>query len=296
MAENKKIFKTLKKYKKELEKLGYKVIYIGLYGSQNYNLDDEESDIDAKAIVELTFENFINKEIISKVIDFEEGSVDVKDIFTFNDVAKRGNIAYLEAIQTQYYIGDKDIKQRFSNYEINLKSIYGQAIDKRHALTHEYPSKTKEFEKWGFDPKQWHHIHRLMMLLNSNEGFGKKTAYNVFDGEDRNRLIAIKRNSNNVKLKDVEEECDKILEWMHKFLQVHNYHFDINKNKDYWVHDYIKKSIKKQLIKEQYDSVREFRTFDNPIPKQDLDTFPILEKYKGKDIRYTIYMNIEVEE
>lgn len=45
------IFKTLGQYKKVLEDKGYQVIYIGLYGSQNYNLDDELSDIDCKAII-----------------------------------------------------------------------------------------------------------------------------------------------------------------------------------------------------------------------------------------------------
>ena len=34
------IFKELVNRKKILENKGYKVIYIGLYGSQNYNLDD----------------------------------------------------------------------------------------------------------------------------------------------------------------------------------------------------------------------------------------------------------------
>ena len=46
---NNQIFKELSNYKKILESKGYNVIYIGLYGSQNYNLDDEESDIDVKA-------------------------------------------------------------------------------------------------------------------------------------------------------------------------------------------------------------------------------------------------------
>ena len=45
------IYKQLSRYKKILEDKGYNVIYVGLYGSQNYNLDDEESDIDAKAII-----------------------------------------------------------------------------------------------------------------------------------------------------------------------------------------------------------------------------------------------------
>ena len=37
--------------KQALEKDGYNVLYIALYGSQNYGVSDEYSDIDAKAIV-----------------------------------------------------------------------------------------------------------------------------------------------------------------------------------------------------------------------------------------------------
>ena len=45
------LFKTLSRYKDLLEEKGYTVVYIGLYGSQNYNLDDEQSDIDCKVII-----------------------------------------------------------------------------------------------------------------------------------------------------------------------------------------------------------------------------------------------------
>ena len=40
------IYIRLREYKKILEEKGFNVIYIGLYGSQNYNVDDEQSDID----------------------------------------------------------------------------------------------------------------------------------------------------------------------------------------------------------------------------------------------------------
>ena len=34
--------------------------------------------------------------------------------------------------------------------------------------------------------------------------------------------------------------------------------------------------------------VREYRTFDGSIPKKDLDKFPILKQYEGKDISYIV--------
>ena len=41
-------------------------------------------------------------------------------------------------------------------------------------------------------------------------------------------------------------------------------------------------------------SAREIRTFDNPIPKKDLEKFPILEQYKGQDISYIVYESIDI--
>lgn len=98
------IFKTLANYKKVLEERGYKVIYIGLYGSQNYNVDDELSDIDAKAIILPTLHDIIFRKVTSKVIECENGTIDVKDLITFYDVIKKGNFSYIESIDTEYSI------------------------------------------------------------------------------------------------------------------------------------------------------------------------------------------------
>ena len=101
------IFKELVNRKRILENKGYKVIYIGLYGSQNYNLDDEESDIDVKAIVLPDLQDIIRRKAVSTTIECENGNIDVKDLLTFYDVIKKGNFSYVEAIDTCYSIGDK---------------------------------------------------------------------------------------------------------------------------------------------------------------------------------------------
>ena len=72
----KKILETLNYYKQLLEQKGYKVIYVALYGSQNYNVDDEKSDIDAKAIVLPTLADIIHRRPISAIIETEYGAVD----------------------------------------------------------------------------------------------------------------------------------------------------------------------------------------------------------------------------
>ena len=93
--ERKIIFQELSNYKKILEEKGYNVIYIGLYGSQNYNLDDELSDIDVKAIILPTLHDIIFRKVTSTTIECEKGNIDVKDLLTFYDVIKKGNFSYI---------------------------------------------------------------------------------------------------------------------------------------------------------------------------------------------------------
>lgn len=44
----------------------------------------------------------------------------------------------------------------------------------------------------------------------------------------------------------------------------------------------------------KFTFAREYRTFDNGVPKRDLEKFPILWDLKDKDISYIVYENIEI--
>ena len=292
--EEKEIYITLNKYKKELEQRGYKVIYIGLYGSQNYNCSDEFSDIDVKAIILPTLHDIIFRKVTSKVIEFEKGSIDVKDLITFYEVIKKGNFSYIECINTKYSIGDKYIKKLFSQFKPNLKSILGAMLEKRKALTHEYPSKHEEFKKWGFDPKQYHHIVRLLHLLRKIDSTKEDLSYLTYDNEiEQKNMIAIKRNSLNYTKEQVEKLSNVCIDEARRYIP-DDYKYELL-NIDKEISDYIEKNIKLELINEQPTlSAREYRTFDNQIPKKDLQKFQILQKYNGQDISYIVYESVEI--
>lgn len=287
------IFKKLAEYKKILENKGYKVIYIGLYGSQNYNVDDELSDIDAKAIILPTLNEIIQRKVTSTTIECENGAIDVKDLITFYDVIKKGNFSYVESIDTEYSIGDKYIKELFKQIRPNFKSILGAMYEKRKALTHEFPSKAEEFKKWGCDPKQFHHIIRLYNLLEFNLRYGTYLSYLEYGGTAAKEMIAIKRNSNNLSKEYMEQESDNFINSARELID-DNYVYEY-KNIDNEINQYIEDKLKIELLKNnKVVSAREFRTFDNAIPKKDLDKFPILEQYKGQDISYIVYESIEI--
>lgn len=289
------IFKELVNRKKILEEKGYKVIYIGLYGSQNYNLSDEQSDIYVKAIILPTLQDIIFRKVTSTTIECENGNIDVKDLITFYDVIKKGNFSYVESIDTEYSIGDKYIKELFKQFRPNLKSILGAMYEKRKALTHEYPSKHSEFEKWGFDPKQHHHILRLYDLLEYNLKNNDRRSYLTYknDSDRRKKLIDYKRNNNNIALSIATKDSDDFINRARELID-YNYSYEY-KNIDTEINQYIEKNIKLELLKTSpIMSAREYRTFDGNIPKKDLEKFPILQQYDGKDISYIVYESVEI--
>lgn len=290
------IFKTLSQYKKILEEKGYTVIYIGLYGSQNYNVDDEKSDIDAKAIILPNLHDIIFRTVTSKTIECENDTIDVKDLITFYDVIKKGNFSYIESIDTEYSIGDKYIKDLFKQFRPNFKSIIGAMYEKRKALTHEYPSKLEEFKQFGCDPKQFHHIVRLYDLLNHNIEKNDTKSYLKYSLKEREYMINLKRQMNGQSVKDLEQESDILVASAHELLDYNSpdyayEYIDINEE----ISNYIEKHIKLDLIRNNPVSyAREYRTFDGPIPKKDLEKFKELEKYKGKDISYIVTESLEI--
>lgn len=190
-------FKKIAHQKSYLESLGYNVLYIGLYGSQNYNLDDELSDIDLRAIVLPSFEQLIKKEKISEQLETDLGHIDVKDILTFYEVVRKGNFAFIEPMQTKWFIGDEYLRTLFGDIELSLVSLRGDMINKNKAFRAVTPSRQHELDKYGYDPKQLHHIFRMMYLLQSGDVENSFIDY-TNDEETKKFLIDVKRNKDRI--------------------------------------------------------------------------------------------------
>lgn len=245
-----RILRVLNYYKQLLEQKGYKVIYVALYGSQNYNVDDEKSDIDVKAIVLPTLSDIIHRKPISAVLETEYGTIDYKDIITFNDVIKKGNFSYIEAVQSFYRIGDLEtIDKLFGNIKVNLKSIIGGMQEKRKALTHEYPSKTAEFAQFNCDPKQFHHIWRLSDVLRQNIMFNENVSFLRYNRKQKNFMINLKRKlvfplEDTIKVTDLLiERCQELLNKTYP-----QYKYESIDNTEA-LDNYVEREIRKQLIK-----------------------------------------------
>jgi predicted nucleotidyltransferase len=163
---------------------------MGLFGSQNYGLDSEDSDIDLRAIVLPTLEQLIKKERISKQIENDLGLIDVKDIIDFYEVINKGNFAYIESIQTKWFIGDEYIRNLFGKIKVNLRSLKGDMYTK--ARVFRSPYSTKEMKN-GYESKELYHLFRMLYLIQSRDDSISFINYSE-DKKTKQYLLDIKNN------------------------------------------------------------------------------------------------------
>ena len=256
----------LYKCKDYLKGKGYNVVYLCIFGSQNYDLDiytdDYKSDIDFKAVIIPTLDDLVyNCKPISTTIEYNGGQIDLKDIRGWVDTLVKANPAYIETLYTSLGIIDEDyrgyiipiLRLRFALlYSLRAqftRAVYGMAKEKEAAFEHSYPSCISDIEKYKYSRKQLHHIVRLFYLL-----YGY-----VYDGylslepteEQKTFLLDIK-----IGKYKYEDACKIRDEYIQKLKILKDAYLDsidektINYKAKEYVLENARKVIKKSIIKE----------------------------------------------
>lgn len=159
--------------------LGYNVLGIFLQGSQNYNLAYEGSDIDTKAIIIPSFEDFVlNRKPVSTTLVLPSNEhIDLKDIRLMHECFRKQNINFIEILFTKYKYMNSDYEtlyqpmfdnnERIAHYNnyASVNCIAGMVYEKHKAMEHPYPTLKDKIEKYGYDNKQLHHILRCEEFL-----------------------------------------------------------------------------------------------------------------------------------
>ena len=152
-----------------------RIVGIFLQGSQNYGLATPRSDVDTKLIVTPTFRDIaMNRKLVSTThIRANEEHIDFKDIRLYIQTFRKQNLNFLEILYTDFAIVNpiyekqwnrlvesREAITHFNPYR-SVQSMKGIALEKYHAMEHEYPSKIEVLKKYGYDPKQLHHLVRV---------------------------------------------------------------------------------------------------------------------------------------
>ena len=152
-----------------------RIVCLVLQGSQNYGLETMYSDVDTKLILTPTFEDIaMNRQPISTThIRADNSHTDWKDIRLMLQTFRKCNLNFLEILFSPYYIvnplyaeewnrliQDNELIANYDPYKA-VKTMRGLARRKYEQMEHESPSHHDDIEKFGYSPKELHHLLRI---------------------------------------------------------------------------------------------------------------------------------------
>lgn len=264
-----RIMKNLQEKYDFISEKGFELLGVFLHGSQNYNLDindaEYESDVDAKAIVLPTLNDLVFKrspESTTLEIPGSIEQIDLKDIRSMNESITKQNISYIQILFTEFYIvnpkyADEVEYLRLIRDELctideaaMARGILGMCFDKMKHLTDGTPAREEVISKFGYDPKQYHHLARLSKLAVDHFTMGKPLAECIpVTGEDRDDLIAKKLGKDD--LETAKENSEKYVEIAREVydhtIALSKKNPEAKKKLDKWTLDTISKYLKESL-------------------------------------------------
>lgn len=170
---------NLQAHYNEAVQSGQMVFCLILQGSQNYGLDINnekyQSDIDTKAIILPSFEDFCRGSAPISTTHIRENNehIDFKDVRVMFETFKKQNVNFVEVLFSDYYIVAEGYESFWEDLRAlaedlthchptqTLRTMAGLSLEKRKALCHPYPTIKDKIDKYGYDGKQLHHIIRI---------------------------------------------------------------------------------------------------------------------------------------
>ena len=152
-----------------------RIVGIFYQGSGNYGLDTPNSDVDTKLIVTPTFYDLaMNRQPVSTThVRANEEHIDFKDVRLYIQTFRKQNLNFLEILFTPYVIINPIYKKEWdrlveareliTHYDLvrAIKSMQGVAYTKYKQLENESPSHIEAIKKFGYSPKELHHLFRV---------------------------------------------------------------------------------------------------------------------------------------
>ena len=227
MNRKEKVMKRLQEHYNYLADQGHEIIFLAHQGSYNYNLDYEKSDIDSKAVVLPSFEDFVHG----------KSPFDTKDVRKMCEMWQKENISYIELLYSDFIIinpeykdlVDELIKHRDDIVNINpdqfLRCIVGMSKEKVKALCHPYPNLIEKINKYGFDGKQLSHCLRLNEFI-ARYVISKEPIKDCYISKIPDILINLKQNLNSIgtdylPVEEAIKMCNKYDEETYRIEQAH---------------------------------------------------------------------------
>jgi predicted nucleotidyltransferase len=156
-----------------------KIFFIALEGSQNYQLDLPNSDIDTKLIILPTLNDFVfnHKPISTTHIRENNEHTSITDVRNYFSSLRKQNINFIETLFSPWIIVntmyEKEFEILYQNRELiahynpvkAVKTIGGVATDRYKAIYNLNSKRADVIKQYGYDGKSVSHLLRLYWFL-----------------------------------------------------------------------------------------------------------------------------------
>ena len=220
------------------------VLYVGLYGSQNYALDTPNSDYDFIAIILPTLERLLWEKPNTKTLDYEFGKIVVKDFRAMLGQWKKGSVNFNEILFTEtYYINESYLpymkwfrenaeQVAHINERATVLAMIGMMKERLKNLDNFTISQKEDVKQYGYSPKALANIYRLHSMIVNYKFTPYAELLNPFINkqEKLTDLQATRTDAIAIKNHVREYDKDKAFEIANKKLEEANNYFDQHKD------------------------------------------------------------------
>ena len=193
----------------------YDWFVIASNGSVNYNLDNENSDVDSKLLVVPSLHDLVFNKRHNYMHEMSDNGehAEVKDVALYMKTILKQNINFVETLFAECVIVNhkyydfwgilQENRERIARYDTKraVDCMFGMMKQKRIAMTKPTPGRQKSIDKIGYDAKSYHHLLRLYYFLKHYlDGWSYEDCLTLRSVDEQTILMAAKEGMYNLEL------------------------------------------------------------------------------------------------
>ena len=197
--------------KNKIEKDGGTVLMTTLIGSQNYHLDNNNSDYDTYSFILPNFLSFVRNDTpISYELNTNDGKCMVKDMRLALNLLRKPSPNSVECFAGRYKVYNAAYKEVFDNFLNDGHLFYMTHCNYKHMFDAICGTiKGMEGRNMSYGKKA-SHILRLASLFNRYQNCSKLSPYQYFEMDDYKRDTALMMKINGVKKENYEIRKEEV--------------------------------------------------------------------------------------
>ncbi len=211
--EDEAIFAAVKRHHDAVAAKGYLVVFTALVGSQNYDLDNEKSDVDTFSFIYPSLNDLaMGKDLYSGMFEFEGGHCEVKDIRLAFNLLKKASPNSVEYFTSKYKIYNPIFEDILKEYLDDNTKLWNMVHCNYVHMLDAMAGMARQLSKRNMPAgKRFSHALRLEdMFYHFMNSANASAVLELRTGGDRDLALAAKRDTLAENEEIYNRECEQI--------------------------------------------------------------------------------------